>query len=138
MADWAALGRARVAKGQAELLAAADHDLDKAPPGGPGLPLDAYVGRYRDPWYGDVQVSRDGAGLTIAFVPTPGFKGPLEPWGKDAFRTRFPPDAGEDALVSFVVEKGRVVQVLMKPFSPLADFSFDFQHLDFKPVRGAL
>jgi CubicO group peptidase (beta-lactamase class C family) len=136
--DWAALGRARVAKYQAELLAAADHGLDKAPPGGPGLPLDAYVGRYRDPWYGDVLVSRAGEGLAIAFVPTPGFKGPLEPWGKDAFRTRFPQDAGEDALVSFVVKDGHVVQVLMKPFSPLADFSFDFQHLDFKPVRQEL
>lgn len=132
--DWAALGKALVARQQAQLLAAADHSVEKAPPGGPSLPLDAYVGRYRDPWYGDILVSRADEGLHIAFVPTPGFKGPLEPWGPDAFRTRFPKDAGEDALVSFVVKGGRVVQVLMKPFSPLADFSFDFQHLDFKPV----
>ena len=134
-ADWAALGKAQVAQQQAQILAAADHSVDKAPPGGPSLSLDAYVGRYRDPWYGDVLVSREGQGLAIAFVPTPGFKGALEPWGPDAFRTRFPKDAGEDALVSFVVKDGGVVQVLMKPFSPLADFSFDFQHLDFKPVR---
>jgi CubicO group peptidase (beta-lactamase class C family) len=132
--DWAALGQALVASQQAALMAAADHGVDKAPPGGPTLPLDAYVGRYRDPWYGEIRVARSGPGLTIAFVPTPGFNGPLEPWGPDAFRTRFPKDAGEDALVSFVVKDGRVVQVLMKPFSPLADFSFDFQHLDFKPA----
>jgi hypothetical protein len=131
--DWAAYGKAAVARGQAQALAG--QNVDKAPPGGPSLALDAYVGRYRDPWYGDILVSRSGEGLAIAFVPTPGFKGPLEPWGPDSFRTRFPKDAGEDALVSFVVKDGKVVQVLMKPFSPLADFSFDFQHLDFKPVR---
>jgi CubicO group peptidase (beta-lactamase class C family) len=132
--DWAALGKAAVAKHQAQMLAAADHSLDKAPAGGPSLPLDAYAGRYRDPWYGEIVVSRAGAGLAIAFIPTPAFKSALEPWGPDAFRTRFPPDTGEDALVRFVVKDGAVAQVLMKPFSPLADFSFDFQHLDFKPA----
>ena len=133
--DWAALGKARVAKMQAQMLAASDHSIDKAPAGGPSLALDAYVGRYRDPWYGDVTVARSGANLAIAFVPTPGFKSVLEPWGPDTFRTRFPKEAGgEDALITFVVKGGKVVQVLMKPFSPLADFSFDFQHLDFKPV----
>jgi CubicO group peptidase (beta-lactamase class C family) len=133
--DWAAIGKTMIAGMQAQLMSAADHSVDKAPPGGPSLPLDAYVGRYRDPWYGDILVSRGASGLAIAFVPTPGFKGPLEPWGPDAFRTRFPADAGEDALVSFVIKDGKVVQVLMKPFSPLADFSFDFQHLDFRPVH---
>lgn len=135
--DWAAIGKAIVAKQQAQIMAAG-HSVDKAPPGGPSLPLAPYVGRYRDPWYGDVLVSRAGKGLAIAFVPTPGFKGVLEPWGPDTFRTRFPKDAGEDALVTFVVKDGRVTQVLMKAFSPLADFSFDFHHLDFRPVREEL
>ena len=133
--DWAALGKARVEKMQAQMMAASDHAVDKQPAGGPSLPLDAYAGRYRDPWYGDVTVAHTGANLAIAFIPTPGFKSVLEPWGPDTFRTRFPKEAGgEDALVTFVVKDGKVVQVLMKPFSPLADFSFDFQHLDFKPV----
>ena len=133
--DWAALGKARVEKMQAQMLAASDHSIDKAPAGGPSLHLDAYVGRYRDPWYGDVTVARSGADLAIAFIPTPGFKSVLEPWGPDTYRTRFPKEAGgEDALITFVVKDGKVVQVLMKPFSPFADFSFDFQHLDFKPV----
>ncbi|HWE47724.1 MAG TPA: serine hydrolase [Caulobacteraceae bacterium] len=132
--DWAALGKARVAAMQAQLMAASDHAVDKQPPGGPSLPIDAYVGRYRDNWYGDVVVRREGGGLAIDFVSTPVWKSVLEPWGPDSFRTHFPKDSGEDALVSFVVKDGKVVQVLMKPFSPLADFSFDFQHLDFKPV----
>jgi CubicO group peptidase (beta-lactamase class C family) len=134
--DWAALGKARVAAMQSQLMAASDHPVDKAPAGGPSLPLDAYVGRYRDNWYGDIAVTRSGKDIAIAFLSTPAFKSVLEPWGPDSFRTHFPKDSGEDALVSFVVKDGKVVQVLMKPFSPLADFSFDFQHLDFKPVAA--
>ena len=92
--DWAALGKARIEKMQAQMMAASDHSVDKAPAGGPSLTLDAYVGRYRDPWYGDVTVTHAGANLAIAFIPTPGFKSVLEPWGPDAFRTRFPKEAG--------------------------------------------
>lgn len=133
--DGVALHKAAVAKRQAELLAAGPASLDTAPSGGPSLPPDAYVGRYRDPWYGDVVVSRAGPGLAIAFLPAPAFHGPLQPWGPDTFRTRFPPGAGENALVRFLIKDGRVDRITMKAFSPLADFSFDFQHLDFRPVR---
>ena len=69
--DWAALGKAMVASQQAELLAAADHSVEKAPSGGPSLPLDAYVGRYRDPWYGDILVSRAGEGVASRSSPPP-------------------------------------------------------------------
>ena len=74
------------------------------------------------------------SGLHIDFLPTPAFKSTLEPWGPDTFRTRFPRGAGEDATVTFVVAGGKVTGVTMKPLSPLADFSYDFQHLAFVPV----
>ena len=48
--------------------------------------------------YGDVVVAAKGGRLTIDFTPTPVFKSGLETWGTDAFRTRFPKDAGEDAI----------------------------------------
>ncbi len=108
----------------------------RAPPGGPSLPLERYVGRYRDPWYGDVVVALKDATLTIDFTRTPVFKSILEPFGPDAFRTRFLRDAGEDAVVQFTLSGGQVVVVTMKALSPLADFSFDFQDLAFKPVRS--
>jgi hypothetical protein len=57
----------------------------------------------------------------------------LEPFGPDTFRTRFPKGAGEDAVVTFVVENGRVARLKLKALSPLADFSFDFH--DLNPVR---
>ena len=105
------------------------------PPGGPSLPLERYAGRYRDPWYGDIVVTRGGDGLAIDFTHTPAFKSLLEPFGPDAFRTHFSPVAGEDAVVTFAVHDGAVSGVAMRALSPLADFSFDFQDLAFAPVR---
>ena len=105
------------------------------PEGAPSLDLAAYAGRYRDRWYGDIVIEKKGGGLAIAFLPTQAFRGALEPWGSDHFRTRFPDGAGEVALVSFAIAGGVVTGIKMKPLSPLADFSFDYQHLDFAPVR---
>ncbi len=132
--DWAAALVARQQKAQADALKQLGGDFDKAPPGKPSLPATAYAGRYRDPWYGDIVVTAKGKALSIEFVPTRQFKSVLEPWGDDAFRTRFPKDAGEDAVVTFAVKDGRVMGVTMKALSPLADFSYDFHHLAFTPV----
>lgn len=133
--DWVGAYGSRMKKGQEEALAEVSGGVDKAPAGAPSLPLKAYAGRYRDPWYGDVVVSEKGGRLWIDFVPTPVFKSVLDPWGPDTFRTRFARDAGEDAVVRFAVKDGAVTGVTMKPLSPLADFSYDFQHLNFVPVR---
>jgi CubicO group peptidase (beta-lactamase class C family) len=107
------------------------------PDGAPTLPLAAYAGRYRDPWYGDIVVREAAGGLSIEFVPTPVFKSALEPWGHDAFRTRFTDKDTEDAVVHFAIAGGRVTKVTMKALSPLADFSFDFHDLAFAPVLPA-
>lgn len=110
----------------------------KPPEGGPTLPSASYAGRYRDAWYGDIVVSVKGRGaraaLHIDFVPTPQFASALEPWGTDAFRTRMKPGSGEDAVVSFDVKDGKVARVTMKALSPLADFSYDYHHLEFVPA----
>jgi len=133
--DWLAETRARVAKENAAALAQSGGGAPQRPSGQPSLPLQAYVGRYRDPWYGDIVVLAPHEGLFITFVPTPAFQGALEPWGNDSFRTSFIGKGVEDAVVTFAVEGGRVTGVTMKPLSPLADFSYDFQHLAFVPVR---
>ncbi|MCW3846366.1 serine hydrolase [Sphingomonas sp. LB-2] len=133
--DWVAAYRTRVQNAQKEALASVSGGVDTAPAGGPTLPLAAYTGRYRDPWYGDVVVSAKSGKLWIDFTPTPVFKSVLDPWGPDTFRTRFAKDAGEDAVVTFKVANGAVTGITMKALSPLADFSYDYQHLDFVPVR---
>jgi len=133
--DWAGNYGARVKAAQEAALASVSGGIDTAPAGKPSLPLKSYAGRYRDPWYGDVLVSEKSGKLWIDFLPTAAFKSVLDPWGPDAFRTRFAKEAGEDAVVSFVVKDGGVTGMTMKALSPLADFSYDFHHLDFTPVR---
>lgn len=133
--DWVGSYVARTKKGQEDALAEIPGGIDTAPAGAPSLPLNAYAGRYRDAWYGDVVVSDKAGKLSIDFVPTPVFKSVLDPWGPDTFRTRFAKDAGEDAVVKFEVKDGAVTGMTMKALSPLADFSYDFQHLNFVPVR---
>lgn len=137
--DWVASYVARTKLAQESAAAGMAAGEAKPPEGKPSLPLAAYAGRYRDAWYGDIVIAVQGRGraarLHIEFVPTPVFKSALEPWGPDTFRTRFPAGAGEDAVVSFAVAGGKVTGIRMKALSPLADFSYDFHHLDFVPVR---
>ena len=130
--DWVAAAKRVQSENEAMARAAAGTGDFQPPPGGPSLPLAAYAGRFRDPWYGDIVVRADGAGLLIDFTRTPVYKSRLEPFGPDTFRTRFAPGT-ENAVVAFVIQNGRPVRLKLHPLSPLADFSYDFQHLT--PVR---
>jgi CubicO group peptidase (beta-lactamase class C family) len=101
---------------------------------GPSLPLASYAGTYTDPWYGKIAVSATSGGLAIDFLSTPRMTGPLEHWQYDSFITRFTDHTIEPAYVTFTLDAdGHVAGVTMKPVSPLADFSFDYQDLAFAP-----
>ena len=124
----------RVAGGKAALAAT------KAKPAGvgPSLSLDRYTGTYRDPWYGDVAVSKGPQGLHIDFKSTPRMAGRLEHWQYDTFVTRFDDKAIEPAYVTFALDAdGKVSRVTMKAESPIADFSYDYQDLLLTPVTAA-
>jgi len=132
--DWLSAARRTVDGLHAQVNACLEDGGMPSPEGGPSLPLMRYTGTYRDPWYGDIEVGLADGRLWLSFVPTPAFAGPLEPFGNDAFRTRFPRGVGEDAVVQFTVAEDGVRGITMKPLSPLADFSFDYHHLNFVPV----
>ncbi len=122
-------------------LAAANAALNvtKAKPAkvGPSLSLDRYAGTYADPWYGNVVVARGPRGLAIDFASTPRMGGRLEHFQYDTFITRFDDSTIEPAYVSFSIDaEGKVDRVRMKPVSPLADFSFDYQDLDLAPLAA--
>jgi CubicO group peptidase (beta-lactamase class C family) len=98
----------------------------------------AYSGTYADPWYGTMTVTvRPGNHLWINFDRTPDMDGPLEHVADDTFRAHWTDRGIEDAYVTFDMQGGRIRSLAMKPVSPLADFSFDYQDLHFRPVsRG--
>ena len=105
---------------------------------GPSLPLDRYAGDFTDPWYGKIQVRRSGKGLSIDFPHSTGMDGLLTHYQYDTFRTNPTLRWVEPAYVTFSLDAdGKVERVTMKPVSPAADFSFDFQDLLFTPASAA-
>jgi hypothetical protein len=102
----------------------------------PSLPLDSYAGTYRDAWYGDVVIAREGEGLTIDFTRTPSLIGDVVHWQYDTFLVRWR-DRGlrADAFITFSLEPdGSIERARMVPASPTVDFSYDFQDLDLRPA----
>lgn len=127
---WIAYRREAVTAAQRSLAAA------KTAPAriGPSLPLARYAGTYADPWYGDVVVAAGDDGLRIDFRSTPRMAGRLEHHQYDSFVTRFDDPALEPAYVTFALDAdGKVERVSMKPASPIADFSWDYQDLSLRP-----
>jgi len=136
--DWLAAYRS-LAQAAATRMAAAEQSARAARDSlsRPSLALDAYAGTYRDPWYGDVAIERQGSGLVIRMVPTPGMVGELVPWQHDSFLARWHDrELRADAFVTFALgPDGGIREVRMTPASPAVDFSFDFQDLRLTPVR---
>jgi CubicO group peptidase (beta-lactamase class C family) len=105
------------------------------PERGPSLPVGAYAGVYRDPWYGDAAFTSTPGGLRLRFTRTPGMEGALEHVQYDTFRARWSDRDIEDAFVTFTLDpQGKVASIAMRPVSPTADFSFDYQDLHFVPA----
>jgi hypothetical protein len=102
----------------------------------PSLPLEAYTGRYRDPWYGDVLIEKGPTGLRIRFTHSPKLEAPLEHWQQDTFVAHWPDRSMDaDAYITFALNPdGTIESAKMQPVSPLTDFSFDFQHLALKRI----
>jgi hypothetical protein len=102
---------------------------------GPSLPLESYAGAYEDAWYGRVEVRPSAhGGLNMNFTLTPGMSGELTHWQYDTFRITWRDRIIEPAYVTFALDaEGKVDRISMRPVSPLADFSFDYQDLDLRP-----
>ncbi len=102
---------------------------------GPSLSLAGYAGTYVDPWYGNIEIGNANNKLTIDFKSTPRMSGTLDHWQYDTFITRFTDKAIEPAYVTFSLDaEGKIDRITMKPVSPLADFSWDYQDLLFRPT----
>jgi CubicO group peptidase (beta-lactamase class C family) len=118
----------------AEKQTAGKRDSTSRPP----LPLTSYVGTYRDAWYGDITIGLENGKLVIRFDRTPSLVGDLEHWQYDTFVARWKDrELRADAFVTFALNPdGSIDQVKMRAVSPETDFSFDFQDLLLKPMKG--
>jgi CubicO group peptidase (beta-lactamase class C family) len=92
-----------------------------------------YEGTYRDPWFGDVRISVKDGRYWFASARSPRLTGELFPYKGNSFVVKWRDRSMDaDAYVIFSLnEQGRAEGIKMKAISPLTDFSFDFQDLDF-------
>ncbi len=104
----------------------------------PSLELAKYAGEYTDAWYGKVVIEDHEGTLVLKFTHTPSLVADLEHWNYDTFKAVFRDNTVPDAFVTFALKPdGTVDEMKMIPTSSLADFSFDYQDLLFKPVAEA-
>ncbi len=96
-----------------------------------------YEAVYRDPWFGDVMISMKNGKYWFDSKRSPKLTGELFPFKGNSFVVKWRDRSmNADAYVMFRLdEQGKGDGILMKPISPLTDFSFDFQDLDFHRVK---
>ncbi|HEY4965401.1 MAG TPA: serine hydrolase, partial [Puia sp.] len=98
--------------------------------------FDVYAGRYRDPWLGEVTISGKNGKFFFVSSRSPKLSGELFPYKENSFVVKWK-DRSMDAdafLIFRLNENGIAEGMSMKAISPLTDFSYDFQDLDFKKL----
>ncbi len=135
--DWSAAFLAQVnQRREATRAFLAKSEAERKAGSRPALALEAYAGRYRDAWYGDVLITVEQGRLHLDMTRSRGFQGPMVPWHLETFKVDFVDPVVPSALATFQVdEAGRVTGLRLVPFSPDADFSYDYQDLDLRRVR---
>ena len=93
-----------------------------------------FAGTYTDKWFGDVVISQKDGKMFIASKRSFLLSGELLPYKGSTFIAKwYDRSMDADAYVMFDLDtEGKPSGMKMKPISPLTDFSFDFQDLDFK------
>ena len=134
--DWVARLSEYVRSREAEAQKVERRDAGSRQEGSrPSLPLAAYARRYTDRMYGDLSITEDKGRLVLRFSHSPALTGDLEHWQHDTFVARWRQRNIPDAYVTFALgPDGSIETMKMAAVSPLADFSYDFQDLLFKPL----
>ena len=128
----------RVAKAAREAaLARAIPAGGAAAAGAAGLDPSLVAGTWRDPWFGDVTISQVGGKLHFAAKRSPKLNGDMQYFRANSYVVKWTDRSYDaDAYVNFTLgTDGKPSRMSMAPISPLTDFSYDFQDLDFQPVR---
>ena len=99
----------------------------------PPSSLDQFTGTYRDVWFGDITISKKDNKLFFASKRSPRISGEMFFYKGNTFLAKWSDRSLDaDAFIMFSLDyEGNPSGIKMKPISPLTDFSYDFQDLDF-------
>ena len=99
----------------------------------PPANLNQFTGTYNDVWFGDITISVKNNKLFFASKRSPRISGELFYYKGNTFLAKWT-DRSLDAdafIMFFLGYEGTPSGIKMNPISPLTDFSYDFQDLDF-------
>lgn len=102
------------------------------------LTADQIEGNYKDEWYGNVEIKKSGkSNLRFTSEKSPEMKGELFYYKGTTYVVKWDdPSMNADAFVNFDLStNGQAKGFTLKAVSPLTDFSFDFQDLDFQRIK---
>ncbi len=93
-----------------------------------------YTGTYTDPWLGDVTISAKNGKMWFDTKRSPKLSGEMMFYKGNTFVVKWKDRSMDaDAFAVFLLDRqGKASGMTMKAISPLTDFSFDFQDLEFK------
>jgi CubicO group peptidase (beta-lactamase class C family) len=96
-----------------------------------------YLGTYKDAWFGEVAISEVNGKLHFSAKNAPKLKGDMTFYKGNTFIVKwYDRSLDADAFVTFALNNSAVADGFkMTAISPLTDFSFDFQDLDFKATK---
>ena len=99
--------------------------------------IEPYVGIYKDLWFGEVEISMKDGKPWFASKRSPRLNGELFPYKGNTLIVRWTNRSLDaDAYVIFSTDmEGKPSGMKMNTISPLTDFSFDFQDLDFIKLK---
>lgn len=96
-----------------------------------------YTGTYKDAWFGEVFISIKNDKLWFDSKRSPKLTGEMFAYKGNSFVVKWRDRSMDaDAFVNFSLDmEGKASGMKMRAISPLTDFSYDFQDLDFVRVR---
>ncbi|QCX54245.1 serine hydrolase [Elizabethkingia sp. JS20170427COW] len=96
------------------------------------LKPEQYIGKYKDSWFGEVEIKQEQGKITIKCLSSPRLNGEVLPYLGNTFVVKWNDRSYDaDAFINFETNgKGQAIKASMKPISGITDFSFDFEDLE--------
>lgn len=94
------------------------------------------IGTYKDKWFGEISISNNNGKLRFVSKRSPQLSGDMFFYKDNTYAVKWDNAyLHADAFVFVQMEGNQVKGLKMEPISPLTDFSYDFQDLDFTKVH---
>ncbi len=98
------------------------------------IAIESFLGTYTDAWFGDITISNVNGKIRFNAKRSPRLRGDMVFYKGNTFVVKWDDRSLDaDAFAVFSLDsEGKAEGLKMNAISPLTDFSFDFQDLDFK------